>query len=839
MDTRLPSALSSTSSHVLRPSTSLPAFTANVSPRSYLSRLEHQPLMNPGTSPPPVDLQQHIYNSLLESRTADVALHVRGTWQAIYKLHKVVLIQSGFFNSLFTTGFRESSPGPSGSLSAQQDINMVFDDRNITRAAFEVCISRLYGGGPPLHVCPSLIPTKTQPLTPSFSSPSPPPELPKGHHPATPRFLLSLLATAVYLSIPTIACQALSCILSTVGPYTVLPYLRFATGIPIEASDDNEPDAAVGLERIAVLTSPGSSSVSTLTSHDISKAEPQDFLADKLHELVVQKEDPGESDAQSEGEVEDGPCYTPCFDYGAVSNKIGEAAVCWLARWGPDMFAYEEKASSGRDFPISPFAVVPSTRKRAETLPSRPSEEAVVHVPARLPTIWARGGLTSRWIRELISSDTLFVKGERERYDLARAVVELRRKQGIDENEEKDWEMMFSEGIYYANMLVEDIIAISQDISPSTRRQFVPTPVLQAAHWNQSLLRCHITASSTNPSVPSPSPPMRDKELGLCLTTAQILSRLSPSEQQATPDDEKGKVYHPVLQDSSMRLGDSSGLDGASMDQLFEHLSSSSDSKSTRTSGANFFGLKAEHKTALECIASDATGKSRWSPYPPYRFAVEFWDIDALKEKSRLHSHTIWYAGSLFNVYVQVVRKKGAQLGIYLHRQSSVDPIPGPSSPLQPVRERSHNRVPSLPHHIPTSPSSPTIHYSPSIHPPSRSVTPNSALSTSHTSDKAYQSFGNAIPATAPPVAPVQPYRDPRPSVAAYFAVSCMSSTGSSVTRFTSVPDMFSVSQSWGWKSSSLRSDDSSDGIDDGQPKPSGPAPKEVSLRATVLLGVV
>jgi hypothetical protein len=41
-----------------------------------------------------VDLQQHIYNSLLESRTADVSLHVHGTWEAIYKLHRVVLIQS-------------------------------------------------------------------------------------------------------------------------------------------------------------------------------------------------------------------------------------------------------------------------------------------------------------------------------------------------------------------------------------------------------------------------------------------------------------------------------------------------------------------------------------------------------------------------------------------------------------------------------------------------------------------------------------------------------------------------------------------------------------------------
>lgn len=67
------------------------------------------PPMNPATLSS-ADLQQHIYNSLLESRTADVALHVHGTWEAIYKLHRVVLIQSvrpatdcGLHPSLITT----------------------------------------------------------------------------------------------------------------------------------------------------------------------------------------------------------------------------------------------------------------------------------------------------------------------------------------------------------------------------------------------------------------------------------------------------------------------------------------------------------------------------------------------------------------------------------------------------------------------------------------------------------------------------------------------------------------------------------------------------------------
>lgn len=512
-----------------------------------------------------------------------------------------------------------------------------------------------------------------------------------------------------------------------------------------------------------------------------------------------------------------------------------------------------------RDLPLAPIpSQPPISRRRAETLPSRPSPDE--STPHRVPLIWARGGLTSIWIRELVSSDALFVKGERERYDLARTVVELRRRQGIDDDDEKDWEIMFRDGIYYTNMvpwspmyparfadmlrqLVDDIIAISQDISPTTGRPFVPISVLQDAHWTQSLLRCHITTRPQTNSSPTSSPsPARDKELALCVRTTEILSRLSDSPKQQSTVNEKDKAYYPVAQDSSLRIGDSNGIEGASMDQLFDLLAPPADLKSpsrVATSETNFFGLKAERKTAVECVASDATGKARWSPYPPCRFAVEFWDIDSLKEKSRLHSHTIWYAGNLFNVYVQVVRKKGIQLGIYLHRQSSVDPIPAPSAPVQTgARERNLSRVPSLPQQMLSSVSSPNVRHSPSMQ--IRSATPSSSPSPSSGLHTTYQSTGNAIPATAPPISPAQPYRDPRSSVSAYFSISCTSTTGSSITRFTSVPDVFSVNQSWGWKSSSLRSEEMGEVGADGQPvKSPVPAPKELSLRATVVLGVV
>jgi len=242
---------------------------------------------------------------------------------------------------------------------------------------------------------------------------------------------------------------------------------------------------------------------------------------------------------------------------------------------------------------------------------------------------------------------------------------------------------------------------------------------------------------------------------------------------------------------------------------------------------------------ASSCITADPSGRSQWSPYPPFRFAVEFWDIESLKEKCRLHSHTIWYAGSLFNVYVQVVRKKGVQLGVYLHRQSSIDPIPPSSAPSLTRAERTRNRnSPLSPNIVSSSP--PSAHYSPSIYPSSRSSTPLSAV----TPPPQYASYAlgaNSIPATAPPVMPQQPYRDPRSPISLYFTISCASTTGSSLTRFSSAPDVFSISQSWGWKSSSLITEEHSEVGPERQISitPVASAGREVSLRATITLGII
>ncbi|KAJ7171876.1 hypothetical protein C8R43DRAFT_27915 [Mycena crocata] len=794
------------------------------------------------------DIQQHLYASFLHARTPDVTLRVRASWHAAYRLHRIILIQAGFFNSLFTAGFAESSPQP-------DEIDIIFDDANITRAgtpvlysrprcltflllAFEFCLARLYGGGPPLHIFPSLIPSTAQPLTSAFpfTSVDLHPPTPPGHHPGTPRFLLSLLATSVYLSIPTLAAHALSAILSTVGPYTVLQYLDFALGKPIGAPDPawNEPEAAVGLENIAQFVSDDTPSNASLHSIDTVDSVPE-------------KE----------------------FHYGAISDKIGEAAACWLTRWAPDMLAFEQRKA----------AAAPEMSRRRETVTTPDCSAA--------PSIWDRGGLSVQWVCAVVSSDTLFVRGERERYDFACAVVELRRRHGIVQEEEETWTTLFERGIHYCHMSMEDVIFLSKDTSPTTKQPFVSIAVLQAAHWQNSILRQHITArpaSSSFETRPSPaptpgSPVQREKELGITQTTAEIRARLAaadPSLDQAGP-------YYLVPTDSSQRIGDNgssvhpSTADGIplSMDQLFTTSFTPSSPASptttpkaaaptplTRASAgeANFFGIQTRRYTARACVAADSAGTARWTLHPPFRFGAEFWDADALPEKARLYSHTVWCGGSLFNAYVQVVRKKGAvQLGIYLHRQSTLD-LPGASAPRGEAppplqrgpRERqgslvghgpsqTHARGPSLPAIMPL-PASP--HYSPSIHPPTRSTTPvsvSASLPSTLSSQLSGLSLNGGAYTIQAPVSPPAPYRDPRPSVSAYFTISCASATGASQTRFASAPDVFSVSQSWGWKSSSLRTEEYIEVAEaDGRPV-AGVAvrPKEVSLRACVVLGLV
>jgi hypothetical protein len=371
---------------------------------------------------------------------------------------------------------------------------------------------------------------------------------------------------------------------------------------------------------------------------------------------------------------------------------------------------------------------------------------------------------------------------------------------------------------------------ISTEVSRTTGRPYVNASCLHSSHWKQSELRLKVGSA------------MRDKELGITRPTPEVAVLPDVASPSPTP-------YWAVTSDSSERIGDATGLENATMDQLFTGLPQEDCKKAipANTSEANFFGILPPRQNAATVVHFDPESRRKWSPFPPIRFAVEFWDVDCLKEKTRMHSHTVWYAGSLYNAYVQVIRKKGVQLGVYLHRQSHIDPLPSfsvpsprrlelPGSPsFHPNPNSFNSYVQSTdPYTIPTTASASTLTLGGAwcttpVFAQSVSPTPNSPTS--------------GIRTTSPVNHPTQPYRDPRSAISAYFSISCASATGASITRFSSGPDTFAISQSWGWKSSTLRTEEFLELGDDGQPIPLGlanvGAGKLVSLRATIVIGII
>ena len=75
--------------------------------------------------------------------------------------------------------------------------------------------------------------------TPSFHEGMKYSDMPPGHQPATPRFLLSLLVIVIYLSIQRIASQAVGSILKIIGPHTVMSCLNFALRKPVDTFESS------------------------------------------------------------------------------------------------------------------------------------------------------------------------------------------------------------------------------------------------------------------------------------------------------------------------------------------------------------------------------------------------------------------------------------------------------------------------------------------------------------------------------------------------------------------------------------------------------------------------
>ncbi|WVR05851.1 hypothetical protein IAU60_002877 [Kwoniella sp. DSM 27419] len=959
------------------PSVVPPSAASQVKP---VQRAQYTALTQPGPTtaitpaPSTEPLTDHLYQSFLKGICADLRLIVT-KWGVCYHVHRMVLAQASFFQSLFLGGFSETAASSrvdrKGKMKAPatlstdvewagQDLELHFDDPNITRAAFELCLSRLYSSFPHLHFPTALLPTTRQPLTPSF--PACPvidyttleTSVPPFAHLATPRLLLSLLATTSYLGQGPLLREVLAITLRTVGPVTVARYLGFAIGDGIGEEEWPGQDG-LGIKAL--------SGVAKVIRHDNLYSagqfdEDEDLVEETLHAVKNSPRHSTDSDtkvSETSLPLRHGGVPIPSLKlpsrsnsvrsnatdpfsvasadirlmshyYGAVGNKIGEACGCWLARWGVDLLLAETESTA------------PGFR------------------------IWAHHGLPSRVVRAVLSSDYFFVKDEMERYRFARKVIDLRRAgwdedmedggdlslaagtlSGMDgtddgweewEEEEREIQKVFAEGVHYCHMTFDDLSVIAADIDPNTHLPYAPLAVLQAAHWTAADLRARITAHER---ATEPAPAEDDNELGLMSSTSVITSSLrtrrrptprsrvpSPANPshiglpslshgaKAAPHASAHTVYHPVPTDETHRIGASGlltmtgqavetggiamssigmsihgipdfGPDLVDVPLLPEVTTSKSKARPPPHSEKTFFGLLGAKMTAAEIEEKwiseggafalsglgfgDAPAKpmveDRWTRIEPFRFSVEFFDVDKLSEKERFYSTTHFYAGSYFNCYVQMIKRKekGVQLGIYLHRQSPTEPFPVPSAPKGGVSTFSLEAVAGLPAtHALSTPITSSTATRMSTSPVVPGSPPAMTLGVSGGATHRVAHSSTTSPSQAP-------YIDTRSVTKAFFSISCASALGTALIRFTSGPDCFATSQSWGWKSSALKSEEylsaplsmvskavgegedrgggEVEGLEDGVLGWSGEVPTQVgaygqsSLRATVVVGVV
>ncbi|KZF21180.1 hypothetical protein L228DRAFT_248957 [Xylona heveae TC161] len=273
--------------------------------------------------------------------------------------------------------------------------------------------------------------------------------------------------------------------------------------------------------------------------------------------------------------------------------------------------------------------------------------------------------------------------------------------------------------------------------------------------------------------------------------------------------------------------------------------------------------------------AANVTPPAYYTHVPPFRFSAEFPNPRLLKEKKRVYSRTVWYAGSMWNLYIQKVRStKNVQLGVYLHRAKEKDEVDAvAAAAMYGSRGTVDERIGQLEREMllrrnerrarrqmdmtgdgeeDTSGSGgePDIlglgsSVRPGVHPTLSTLLRNDGtrrpsplpqtLSTDlpdrdAKDDERLDLVEDGTVKTSPTL---PGYHDARPTIRTYFKIYSPSKGGRMLSVYESAPDKFNFSQSWGWKSSAMVLDDGPTGYEEGTQAKH----KEGRLRFMVVIG--
>lgn len=253
----------------------------------------------------------------------------------------------------------------------------------------------------------------------------------------------------------------------------------------------------------------------------------------------------------------------------------------------------------------------------------------------------------------------------------------------------------------------------------------------------------------------------------------------------------------------------------------------------------------ATSRLSSEIPAADgpaAPAPVNYTKYPPFRFAAEFPNPRLLKEKKRVYSRTVFYCGSLWNIYVQRVASRNKQLGVYLHRVDSdgTESTIGTDDADLSIGSTTSNMRDMLAQGQQKSGQTDILGSSP----PSASDRFSGARGSFEDSDSERDDCTEADRlaklSSKRRVPTLPPYVDARPTIKTYFKIYSPSRGGRMLSVYESAPDLFNYAQSWGWKSSTLMLDEGmtdEDGDDAGETFGEKESSRRAKLKFMVVIG--
>ena len=462
--------------------------------------------------------------------------------------------------------------------------------------------------------------------------------------------------------------------------------------------------------------------------------------------------------------------------------------------------------------------------------------------------------------------------------------------------------VLLDEGIHYVHLSFEQLQTI-RNKKDALGLPVMPERVISNALWMSMELRQLVANANED-----------DMELGLAQVSNENLEQATETNNVVSISNGKEKEHefggHGEEDDDEMDSGswdgngkprkfwipstDSTQVMGGNPDSLvstatgvrpyispqLSRLSASIDPTDVQWASDFTASVNERPQTPGRPVSSEPTPSISYTHFPPFRFAAEFPNPRSLKEKKRVYSRTVWYAGSLWNVYIQKVETtKNTQLGVYLHRakekEGTEEPRPGSvderigqvemlmrqnlrnrrrqsaqdhrdideddgssGDPDTTLVSRSHqhrsNMLSSLlrDNGVMKSSQSPGT-LALSALPDRMYRQPVSSLgSDSEDPDLDPPSAGNRRSSTTKAPA-LPPYVDGRPTIKTYFKIYSPSKGGRMLSVYESAPDSFNFAQSWGWKSSTMVLDDGLLGYEEGGRS------KDGRLRFMVVIGML